>query len=137
MKAASDNLVPLTLELGGKSPAIVGRGHVNSRTMTSIAYGKLSNGGQTCVAPDYALVHEDDLEAFIEEYNATVSRFYQTGQIVMITLQLSMSVIMLVYKAYLIVQNKMAHESLNLESNLNQQRIALVLLFQHLLWEQR
>ncbi|WP_114225282.1 aldehyde dehydrogenase family protein, partial [Acinetobacter baumannii] len=55
MKAASDNLVPLTLELGGKSPAIVGRGHVNSRTMTSIAYGKLSNGGQTCVAPDYAL----------------------------------------------------------------------------------
>lgn len=42
MKAASDNLVPLTLELGGKSPAIVGRGHVNSRTMTSIAYGKLS-----------------------------------------------------------------------------------------------
>lgn len=79
MKAASDNLVPLTLELGGKSPAIVGRGHVNSRTMTSIAYGKLSNGGQTCVAPDYALVHEDDLEAFIEEYNATVSRFYPNG----------------------------------------------------------
>ncbi len=41
MKAASDNLVPLTLELGGKSPAIVGRGHANSRTMTSIAYGKV------------------------------------------------------------------------------------------------
>ncbi|OUY06852.1 coniferyl aldehyde dehydrogenase [Acinetobacter populi] len=79
MKAASDNLVPLTLELGGKSPVIVGRGHVNARTMTSIAYGKLSNGGQTCVAPDYALVHEDDLETFIEEYNATVARFYPNG----------------------------------------------------------
>lgn len=79
MKAASDNLVPLTLELGGKSPVIVGRGHVNSRTMTSIAYGKLSNGGQTCVAPDYALVHEDDLENFIREYNETVARFYPNG----------------------------------------------------------
>lgn len=66
MKAASDHLVPLTLELGGKSPVIVARGHVNRRTMTSIAYGKLSNSGQTCVAPDYALIHEDDLEDFIQ-----------------------------------------------------------------------
>ncbi|WP_353805437.1 aldehyde dehydrogenase family protein, partial [Acinetobacter baumannii] len=54
-------------------------GHVNSRTMTSIAYGKLSNGGQTCVPPDYAHVHEDSLEIFMEEYNATVSRFYPNG----------------------------------------------------------
>ena len=51
MKAASDNLVPVTLELGGKSPAIVARGHVDGRTMSSIVFGKLSNGGQTCVAP--------------------------------------------------------------------------------------
>lgn len=79
MKAASDNLVPLTLELGGKSPVIIGRGHVNSKSITSVAYGKLSNGGQTCVAPDYALVHEDDLEAFIHEYDATVARFYPNG----------------------------------------------------------
>lgn len=79
MKAASDNLVPLTLELGGKSPVIIARGHVNQRTMTSIAYGKLSNSGQTCVAPDYALVHEDDLAEFIQQYDATVTRFYPKG----------------------------------------------------------
>lgn len=79
MKAASDNLVPLTLELGGKSPVIVARGHVNQRTMTSIAYGKLSNGGQTCVAPDYALIHEDDLEEFIKQYQSTVAGFYPDG----------------------------------------------------------
>lgn len=79
MRAASDNLVPVTLELGGKSPAIVARGHVNDRTMQSMVYGKLSNAGQTCVAPDYALVHEDDLEAFIARYTATVQRFYPDG----------------------------------------------------------
>ncbi|MFT4247311.1 MAG: coniferyl aldehyde dehydrogenase [Pseudomonas sp.] len=79
MRAASDHLVPVTLELGGKSPAIVARGHVNERTLRSLVYGKLSNAGQTCVAPDYALVHEDDLEAFIARYVATVQRFYPDG----------------------------------------------------------
>ncbi|VWD46864.1 coniferyl aldehyde dehydrogenase [Burkholderia contaminans] len=79
MKAASDNLVPVTLELGGKSPAIVARGHVDGRTMSSIVFGKLSNGGQTCVAPDYALVHEDDLDAFVAQYDAAVARFYPGG----------------------------------------------------------
>lgn len=81
MKAASDNLVPLTLELGGKSPVIVSRGHVNDRTMANIVFGKLANGGQTCVAPDYALVHEDDLERFIARYSTTVARFYPDGPI--------------------------------------------------------
>lgn len=79
MQAASNHLVPLTLELGGKSPVIVARGHVNRRTMTSIVYGKLSNSGQTCVAPDYALVHEDDLEDFIQQFNETVTQFYPDG----------------------------------------------------------
>lgn len=79
MRAASDNLVPVTLELGGKSPAIVARGHVNDRTVQSIVYGKLSNAGQTCVAPDYALVHEDELDAFIAQYVATVQCFYPDG----------------------------------------------------------
>lgn len=79
MKAASDNLVPVTLELGGKSPVIVARGHVNERTTGSIVFGKLANGGQTCVAPDYALVHEDDLEAFVTKFDAMVSRFYPEG----------------------------------------------------------
>ncbi|WP_411032801.1 coniferyl aldehyde dehydrogenase [Shinella sp. BYT-45] len=79
MKAASDNLVPVTLELGGKSPVIVERGHVDDRTMGSIVFGKLSNAGQTCVAPDYALVHEDDLEAFVKLYDAAVARAYPDG----------------------------------------------------------
>jgi len=79
MKAASDNLVPVTLELGGKSPVIVARGHVDDRAISSIVFGKLSNGGQTCVAPDYALVHEDDLDAFVARYDAAVARFYPDG----------------------------------------------------------
>ncbi|MCS0659191.1 coniferyl aldehyde dehydrogenase [Massilia terrae] len=79
MKAASDNLVPVTLELGGKSPAVFAPGHVNTRTMKSLVYGKLSNAGQTCVAPDYALVHADDLERFISLYKETASAFYPNG----------------------------------------------------------
>jgi coniferyl-aldehyde dehydrogenase len=79
MKAASDNLVPVTLELGGKSPTVVARGQINARTMSSIVFGKLSNGGQTCVAPDYALVHEDDLDAFVTQFDATVRTSYPEG----------------------------------------------------------
>jgi len=79
MQAASNNLVPLTLELGGKSPAVIARGQVDARAVSSIVYGKLSNAGQTCVAPDYALVHANDLERFIALYGDTVKRFYPTG----------------------------------------------------------
>ena len=57
MKAASENLVPVTLELGGKSPTIVAKGSVRDRTVSAIVWGKLLSGGQTCIAPDYALVH--------------------------------------------------------------------------------
>ncbi|WP_028709953.1 coniferyl aldehyde dehydrogenase [Paracoccus pantotrophus] len=79
MQTASENLVPLTLELGGKSPAIIAPGQVNRRTMEGLTFGKLSNGGQTCVAPDYALVHRDDLDAFRAAYEETVRRFYPAG----------------------------------------------------------
>src|ERR1700691_1835197 len=65
MKSASDNLTPVTLELGGKSPVIVAKGYALERAAAGIAYGKLSNGGQICIAPDYALVHEDEIGAFI------------------------------------------------------------------------
>ena len=51
MKAASENLVPVTLELGGKSPVIVERGFCLSRAAKFIAYGKLSNAGTDCIAP--------------------------------------------------------------------------------------
>jgi coniferyl-aldehyde dehydrogenase len=79
MKAASDNLVPLTLELGGKSPAVIAKGHVSPLTMQSMVYGKLSNAGQTCVAPDFAMVHVDDLDAFVASYSDMVDRFYPEG----------------------------------------------------------
>ncbi len=79
MRAASENLVPVTLELGGKSPAIVARGHANARNLRSLVFGKLSNAGQTCVAPDYVLVHEDDVERFVSLYSDTVSSFYPDG----------------------------------------------------------
>lgn len=79
MKAASENLVPVTLELGGKSPAIIARGHVNDQTLGGLVFGKLANAGQTCVAPDYALVHEDEIEAFIKQYGSMVARFYPQG----------------------------------------------------------
>lgn len=79
MVAAARNLVPVTLELGGKSPLVVARGHVDERTLRSVVFGKLANAGQTCVAPDYALVHEDDLEAFVAGYLETVAAFYPAG----------------------------------------------------------
>lgn len=79
MKAASDNLVPVTLELGGKSPVIVARGHANERTVSSIAYGKLANAGQTCVAPDYVMVHADDKDTFAAAYDRAVRALYPEG----------------------------------------------------------
>ena len=79
MKAASENLVPVTLELGGKSPVIVARGHADDHAASRIAFGKLANAGQTCIAPDYAMVHEDDLEAFAAAYGRAVTALYPAG----------------------------------------------------------
>ncbi|MEX5716261.1 aldehyde dehydrogenase family protein [Serratia ureilytica] len=75
MQAAGKHLVPLTLELGGKSPAVMARGAVNARNVKSVAFGKLSNAGQTCIAPDYLLVHQDDLASFMALYDAAVKSF--------------------------------------------------------------
>jgi len=79
MKAASENLVPVTLELGGKSPTIVARGRVQDRTVSAIVWGKLLSGGQTCIAPDYALVHESEVNTFIESYDRLVKAAYPDG----------------------------------------------------------
>ena len=76
MRAASENLVPVTLELGGKSPVIVERGTSIEDTAYRIAHGKLANGGQTCVAPDYALVPEEEVEAFTAAFERAVGRLY-------------------------------------------------------------
>ncbi|WP_411151987.1 coniferyl aldehyde dehydrogenase [Streptomyces sp. A30] len=79
MKAASENLVPVTLELGGKSPTIVAKGHVTDRTVSDIVFGKLLSGGQTCIAPDYALVHESEIDTFIDSYDHLVKAAYPDG----------------------------------------------------------
>ncbi len=76
MRAASEHLVPVTLELGGKSPALVAPGAALSRAARSIAYGKLLNAGQTCMAPDYVLVPRTSIAAFVEAYAAAVETLY-------------------------------------------------------------
>jgi coniferyl-aldehyde dehydrogenase len=79
MKAASENLVPVTLELGGKSPVIVSKGYSLEKAASRIVYGKLLSGGQTCIAPDYALVHESEVDAFIKAYENSVKAAYPEG----------------------------------------------------------
>ena len=76
MKAASENLVPVTLELGGKSPAIVHADYSIERAAERILTGKLYNAGQTCVAPDYVLVPKSRRDAFVEAARGIVPRMY-------------------------------------------------------------
>ncbi len=76
MRAAADGLVPVTLELGGKSPAIVAGDADPARTARSLMVGKLFNAGQTCVAPDYALVPEERLDAFAQALLDAAGRLY-------------------------------------------------------------
>jgi coniferyl-aldehyde dehydrogenase len=76
MRAAADHLTPITLELGGKSPAIVDPSANLKDAAASIVYGKLVNGGQTCIAPDYAVVHTSDCDVFVQELqNAAQKQF--------------------------------------------------------------
>jgi coniferyl-aldehyde dehydrogenase len=79
MKAASENLTPVTLELGGKSPVIVAQDYALEHAAAGIAFGKLANAGQTCIAPDYALVHESKLAAFTAAFDRAVAALYPLG----------------------------------------------------------
>ncbi len=79
LRAASENLVPVTLELGGKCPAVIAPGRLDDRALAALVFGKLSNAGQTCVAPDYLFVHHSDMAAFVSGYKETVARFYPSG----------------------------------------------------------
>jgi coniferyl-aldehyde dehydrogenase len=65
MRAAAENLTPVTLELGGKSPAVVTRNFPLADAAQRITHGKLANGGQICVAPDYALVPREQVSEFV------------------------------------------------------------------------
>jgi coniferyl-aldehyde dehydrogenase len=76
MRAAADNLVPLTLELGGKCPVIVGKGAKLRDVATKVMTGKCLNAGQICLAPDYVLVHADSQQELVEEMKAAVSAMY-------------------------------------------------------------
>lgn len=66
MKAASENLTPVTLELGGKCPALIYRDYPLRTAVERIMTGKLYNAGQTCLAPDYVLVHETQRDDFVK-----------------------------------------------------------------------
>lgn len=75
-KAAAANLTPVTLELGGKSPAIVDASYPIDHAAQRIVWGKLVNAGQTCVAPDYALVPKGSAELFAEEAITAAAKLY-------------------------------------------------------------
>ena len=76
MKAASENLVPLTLELGGKSPVIVGKSSNIQETAQRVMQGKTMNAGQICLAPDYALVPEESVDEFVKATVDVSSKMY-------------------------------------------------------------
>jgi coniferyl-aldehyde dehydrogenase len=76
MRAASDHLVPVTLELGGKSPALIDADYPLERAARSIAHGKLLNAGQTCMAPDYVLVPLPEADRFVALFTREVERLY-------------------------------------------------------------
>jgi coniferyl-aldehyde dehydrogenase len=78
MQAAAENLTPVTLELGGKSPCIIGEDAVLASAVESIVHGKLLNAGQTCIAPDYVLVPEGKREEFINLAGQAVRKLYPT-----------------------------------------------------------
>lgn len=76
MAAAAKNLTPLTLELGGKSPAIVHESADLKTAASRIAWGKFINAGQTCIAPDYLLVQDSVKDAFIDELIKVILKFF-------------------------------------------------------------
>ncbi|MBS1948363.1 MAG: aldehyde dehydrogenase [Bacteroidetes bacterium] len=73
---AATNLVPVTLELGGKSPAIIENDANIAVAAKRIALGKFSNAGQTCIAPDYVLVHESVKEEFVAQLRKVIRSFF-------------------------------------------------------------
>ena len=78
MQAAAANLVPVTLELGGKSPVIVGADADIELAAMRIVHGKLLNGGQICISPDYVYVHESKVEAFTSASLRAAASLYPT-----------------------------------------------------------
>ncbi|MFH4170993.1 aldehyde dehydrogenase family protein, partial [Acinetobacter baumannii] len=76
MRAAAENLTPVTLELGGKSPAIVSRNYPLADAAKRITHGKATNSGQICVAPDYALVPKESIEEFVDAAKSSFIKMF-------------------------------------------------------------
>jgi len=76
MEAAARNLTPVSLELGGKSPCIIDESADLNKAARRVAFGKFLNAGQTCVAPDYLLVHKKVKEQFIDSLRAALEEFF-------------------------------------------------------------
>ena len=76
MAAAANNLTPVTLELGGKSPVLIAQDMPIDVAVERMIYGKCLNAGQICVAPDYVLCHESQVEAFIDSYQQQFKKMY-------------------------------------------------------------
>ena len=79
MRAAADNLVPLTLELGGKSPVVLGKSADMQKAANRIMAGKTMNAGQICLAPDYAFIPDGKADAFISAATASVQTMFPEG----------------------------------------------------------
>ena len=78
MRAAAENLVPTTLELGGKSPVIVGRSANIDLTAKRVMMGKTLNAGQICLAPDYVLLPQDRVEEFVDAVQSATTKMFPT-----------------------------------------------------------
>jgi len=78
MRAAADNLTPVTLELGGKSPVIIADDIPLEHIIDRLCFAKSLNAGQTCVAPDYVLIPRGKLEPFMQLYTATFRKMFPT-----------------------------------------------------------
>lgn len=78
MRAAADNLTPVTLELGGKSPVVIGRSADIAKTAARVMAGKTMNAGQVCLAPDFVLAPKEQLEAFVAAATDAVAKMFPT-----------------------------------------------------------
>ncbi len=78
MRAAADNLVPVTLELGGKSPVVMSRSADVTKTAARVMNGKTMNAGQICLAPDYLMAPQEQVAPFVEAAKAAVGKMYPT-----------------------------------------------------------
>ena len=79
LEAAAENIVPVTLELGGKNPVIIDPTANLKIAAKRLAFGKCLNAGQTCIAPDYVLIHQDIRDAFVAEYEKVLKKYFRKG----------------------------------------------------------